>query len=131
MVAQTQKPRLQTQLREEIGPKLMQEFGLKNPHQVPTLSKIVVNVAVGRHLENQKLKPDFRDTVISTLSVISGQKPIMVKARQSVANFKVREGAPSAFMVTMPESAKSPVEHRTSSTSTRSRHVDSSRSLKR
>ena len=88
-------------LREQIAPKLMQEFGLKNPHQVPTLSKIVVNVGVGRHLENQKLKPDFRDTILSTLSTISGQRPVMVKARQSVANFKVREGAPSAFMVTM------------------------------
>ena len=101
MVAQTQQPRLQTMLREQISPKLMQEFGLKNPHQVPTLSKIVVNVGVGRHLENQKLKPDFRDTILSTLSTISGQRPVMVKARQSVANFKVREGAPSAFMVTM------------------------------
>ena len=101
MVAQTQQPRLQTMLREQISPKLMQEFGLKNPHQVPTLTKIVVNVGVGRHLENQKLKPDFRDTILSTLSTISGQRPVMVKARQSVANFKVREGAPSAFMVTM------------------------------
>ena len=101
MVAQTQQPRLQTMLREQISPKLMQEFGLKNPHQVPTLTKIVVNVGVGRLLENQKLKPDFRDTILSTLSTISGQRPVMVKARQSVANFKVREGAPSAFMVTM------------------------------
>ena len=101
MVAQTTQPRLQTKLREEITPKLMKEFNLRNPHQVPTIEKIVVNVGVGRHLENQKLKPEFRDTVISTLSTISGQKPVMVKARQSVANFKVREGAPSAFMVTM------------------------------
>ena len=101
MVAQKTQPRLLTQLREEISPKLMKEFGLRNPHQVPSLAKIVVNVGVGRFLENQKLKPEFRDTVISTLSTISGQKPVMIKARQSVANFKVREGAPSAFMVTM------------------------------
>ena len=101
MVAQKTQPRLQAKLRDEVSPKLMQEFGLKNPHQVPTIAKIVVNVGVGRHLENQKLKPDFRDTVISTLTTISGQRPVMVKARQSVANFKVREGAPSAFMVTM------------------------------
>ena len=101
MVAQTQTPRLQAQVRDEIAPKLMQEFGLKNPHQVPNLQKVVINVGVGKHLENQKLKPDFRDTVISTLSTISGQKPVMVKARKSVANFKVREGAPSAFMVTL------------------------------
>ena len=101
MVAQTQTPRLQAQVRDEIAPKLMKEFGLKNPHQVPNLQKVVINVGVGKHLENQKLKPDFRDTVISTLSTISGQKPVMVKARKSVANFKVREGAPSAFMVTL------------------------------
>ena len=101
MVAQTNTPRLQAQLRDSIAPKLMEEFGLKNPHQVPTLEKIVVNVGVGKHLENQKLKPEFRDTVLSTLTTISGQKPVMVKARKSVANFKVREGAPSAFMVTM------------------------------
>lgn len=101
MVAQKTQPRLLAKLNDEVAPKLMEEFGLKNPHQIPSLSKIVVNVAVGRHLENQKLKPDFRDTVISTLTTISGQKPVMIKARQSVANFKVREGAPSAFMVTM------------------------------
>ena len=64
MVAQKTQPRLQAKLRDEVSPKLMQEFGLKNPHQVPTIAKIVVNVGVGRHLENQKLKPDFRDTVI-------------------------------------------------------------------
>jgi large subunit ribosomal protein L5 len=101
MVAQKTQPRLLAKLNDEVAPKLMEEFGLKNPHQIPTLSKIVINVAVGRHLENQKLKPDFRDTVISTLTTISGQKPVMIKARQSVANFKVREGAPSAFMVTL------------------------------
>ncbi len=101
MVAQKTQPRLLAKLNDEVAPKLMEEFGLKNPHQIPTLSKIVVNVAVGRHLENQKLKPDYRDTVISTLTTISGQKPVMIKARQSVANFKVREGAPSAFMVTL------------------------------
>ena len=101
MVAQTQTPRLQAQVRDAVAPKLMEEFGLKNPHQVPALKKVVINVGVGKHLENQKLKPDFRDTVISTLSTISGQKPVMVKARKSVANFKVREGAPSAFMVTL------------------------------
>jgi large subunit ribosomal protein L5 len=79
----------------------MSEFGLKNLHQLPKLSKIIVNVGVGKHLENQKLKPDYRDTVVSTLTTITGQRPVMVKARVSVSNFKVREGAPSAFMVTV------------------------------
>lgn len=101
MVAQKTMPRLQAQCQDEIGTKVMEKFGLTNRMQLPKLSKIVVNVAVGRHLENQKLKPDIRDTVISTLTTISGQKPVMVLARKSVSNFKVREGAPSAFMVTM------------------------------
>lgn len=101
MVAQKTMPRLQAQCQDEIGTKVMEKFGLTNRMQLPKLSKIVINVAVGRHLENQKLKPDIRDTVISTLTTISGQKPVMVLARKSVSNFKVREGAPSAFMVTM------------------------------
>jgi large subunit ribosomal protein L5 len=93
--------RLQKLYRETIVPKVIQEFGLKNVHQAPRLTKVVVNAGVGKFLENQKLKPEIRDTVISTLSIISGQKPIMILARKSVANFKVREGAPSSFMVTM------------------------------
>ena len=61
----------------------------------------MVNVGVGRLLENQKLKQDHAEVITDTLTVISGQKPIMIKAKKSVSNFKVREGAPSAFMVTM------------------------------
>ncbi len=105
MVAPTAKtrvtPRLQQMYREAIVPKVMKEFGLSNPHQVPTLVKVVVNTGVGKQLENQKLKPEIRDTVIGTLATITGQKPIMILARKSVANFKVREGAPSSFMVTL------------------------------
>ena len=105
MVAETettrQTPRLQKIYRETIVPKVMKEFGLDNPHQAPRLMKVVINTGVGKSLENQKLKPEIRDTVISTLSTISGQKPIMILARKSVANFKVREGAPSSFMVTL------------------------------
>jgi len=94
-------PRLQQRYREEIIPAVMQEFKLVNAHQVPTLAKIMVNTGVGKQLENQKLKPEYRDAVIDTYMKITGQKPVMVKARKSVANFKVREGAPSAFMVTL------------------------------
>ena len=101
MVAQITRPRLQQKYTDEIGPKVLEKFGLSNVHQLPKLSKIVVNVGIGKQLENQKLKPEIRDTVISTLSTITGQKPVMVIARKSVSNFKVREGAPSAFMVTL------------------------------
>ena len=65
------------------------------------MAKITVNIGIGRFLDNQKLKPEIKETVISTLTQITGQKPIMILAKKSVANFKVREGAPSAFMVTM------------------------------
>jgi large subunit ribosomal protein L5 len=102
MVATTTSPaRLQALYDETVVPKLMEEFKLANPHQVPKITKIVVNCGIGRQLENQKLKPEIRETVLSTLSTITGQRAVEVKARKSVANFKVREGAPSAFMVTM------------------------------
>src|SRR5687767_8387793 len=84
-------PRLQRNFRETVLAKVVSEFGLKNINQAPRILKVVINTGVGRHLENQKLKPEIRDTVISTLSTISGQKPVMILARKSVANFKVRE----------------------------------------
>ena len=101
MVAEKTKTRLQTRYEDEIASKLMEKFGLQNKLQLPRVSKVVINVGVGRHLENQKLKQDITDTVISTLTQISGQKPILRLAKKSVANFKVREGAPSGYMVTL------------------------------
>ncbi|MBL9148050.1 MAG: 50S ribosomal protein L5 [Phycisphaerae bacterium] len=97
----TTYPRLQQLFNTEVAAKTMKEFGLENPHQLPRLMKIVVNAGIGKFLENQKLKPEIRDSVISTFTTITGQKPIMVLAKKSVANFKVREGAPSAFVVTL------------------------------
>jgi len=79
----------------------MEKFSLRNVHQLPRVVKIVLNSGVGRFLENQKLKPEVRDAVADTLSVITGQRSVMIKARKSVSNFKVRAGAPSAFMVTL------------------------------
>ena len=101
MVAQTETQRLRALFDETIAEKVMTEFKLNNRHQLPRLSKIVVNCGVGRFLENQKLKADIQETVISTLTTITGQRPILIRARRSVANFKVREGAPSAYMVTL------------------------------
>lgn len=98
---QREKQRLQKLFEESIAPKLMKEFGLRNINELPKLEKIVINCGVGRFLENQKLKPEIRETVTQTLATISGQRPVMINARKSVANFKVREGAPSAFMVTL------------------------------
>jgi len=104
MVAETQEKTispLQRKLREEVWPKVTEEFGIKNPMALPRIEKIVVNVGMGHFLENNKLKPEVRDTVLGTLTTISGQKPILIKARKSVSNFKVREGAPASTMVTL------------------------------
>ena len=101
MTATIDKPRLQTLYEDGVKAKVLSEFKLGNENLAPRLTKIIINVGIGRFLENQKLKPEIRDTVVSTLETISGQKPIMLLAKKSVSNFKVREGAPSAFMVTM------------------------------
>ncbi len=100
-VAQNTTPRLKAMYSETVAAKLQKEFNLPNAHQLPKLEKIVVNCGVGRFLENQKLKPEIRDTIYDTLQTITGQRPITVLARKSVSNFKVREGAPSAMMVTL------------------------------
>ena len=101
MTATLEKPRLLAKFDEQVRDAVMKEFNLTNVNAVPKISKVIINVGVGRYLDNQKLKQDIRDTVIATLTKISGQKPIEIKAKKSVSNFKVREGAPSAFMVTM------------------------------
>ena len=99
--AATATSRLQKAYKEQVAPKLMKEFGLTNINQVPVIEKVIVNTGVGKQLENQKLKPEIRDTVIDTYRRITGQKPVMTLAKKSVSNFKVREGAPSGFMVTL------------------------------
>ncbi len=93
--------RLEALYNETVAPKAAEEFGLRNRHEWPRVAKIVINCGIGRFLENQKLKPEIRDTVTGTLTAIAGQKPVMVIAKKSVSNFKVREGAPSGFVVTL------------------------------
>ena len=94
-------PRLQQAYIDQVGPKAMEAFGLKNSHELPKLTKIVINAGIGKFLDNQKLKPEIRDQIIANFRTISGQKPIMLKAKKAVAQFRVREGMPSAFMVTL------------------------------
>ncbi len=101
MVAPADTPRLAELYKETVAPKTAEQFELRNVHQRPRLIKIVVNCGVGRFQENQKLKPEIRDAVTATLTTITGQRPIIVLAKKSVSNFKVREGAPSAFVVTL------------------------------
>lgn len=102
MVAETREaPRLKQQYQDAVRKKAMEQFGITNAHALPQIEKVIVNCGIGRFLENQKLKPEVRDTVIDTLTTVTGQRPVQVLAKKSVSNFKVREGAPSAYMVTL------------------------------
>ncbi len=94
-------PRLRDLYKNEIRSALMSEFGVSNVMAAPKLDKIVINVNMGRHIDGIKLPPNVRSTVIDTLTTISGQKPVVVKAKKSVANFKVREGTETSAMVTL------------------------------
>jgi len=90
-------PRLLERYRSEVHAKLRDEFSFTNPHQVPTLTKIVVNVGVGEATQNQKLL----EKAAEELAAITGQKPIIRRAKKSIANFKVREGQPIGATVTL------------------------------
>jgi large subunit ribosomal protein L5 len=78
-------------------PALMKEFGLDNPMQVPKLEKIVVNVGVGEALDNAKAL----DSAVEDIATITGQRPVVTKARKSIANFKLREGRSIGLKVTL------------------------------
>jgi large subunit ribosomal protein L5 len=95
------EPRLQTRYKSDVRGALGEKFGLKNPMQHPRLEKIVINVNMGRHLENNKLPPNVKQTVLDTIQKVTGQKPVITRAKKSVSNFKVREGAETAAMVTL------------------------------
>lgn len=90
-------PRLLTRYREEVVPVLRREFGYTNPFQVPSLSKVVVNIGLGEALENS----NAIDSSTRDLATITGQKPIVNLARKSVANFKLREGMAVGASVTL------------------------------
>lgn len=90
-------PRLRAYYREKAVPALMQRFGYKNQMQVPRLTKIVVNMGVGEAISNSKLL----DAAVEDMQTITGQKPVVRKAKKSIANFKLREGLPIGCSVTM------------------------------
>lgn len=94
-------PRLKEKFEQEILPKLGEEFGIKNRMAMPRLQMVTINVNVGRHLDGTKVPTNVRDSVIHTLNTISGQKPVVIVAKKSVSNFKVREGYETAFKVTL------------------------------
>ena len=90
-------PRLRGVYHEQIRPKLMQQFSLTNPHQVPTLEKIVVNVGVGEAIK----QPKVLDKVVQELATITGQQPVRKKAKKSIANFGLRQGQEIGAAVTL------------------------------
>ena len=90
-------PRLQTKYKEEIVPKLISEFKYSNPMQVPKITKISVNMGLGEAVQNSKLI----DQGVEELMMITGQKPVITRARKSIANFKLREGQAIGVSVTL------------------------------
>jgi large subunit ribosomal protein L5 len=96
-MATTTIPRLKTKYREEIAGKLQEEFSYENVMQIPGLVKIVVNMGVGDAARDSKLM----DGAVRDLTIITGQKPAITKARKSIAQFKLREGQPIGAHVTL------------------------------
>lgn len=93
--------RMRQRYKDEVSPKLRERFGIKNPMAVPKLEKILLTVGLGKQLEGTKLIAKARQQVIKDLAVITGQQPIMCRAKKSVSNFKVRKGYEVGAMVTL------------------------------
>jgi len=89
--------RLRVRFEQEIKPALMKEFELKNPMAVPRVHKVVINMGVGEATQNAKVL----DPAAHELGQITGQKPVVTRAKKSIAAFKVREGMPIGAMVTL------------------------------
>jgi len=92
-----ERPRLRSKFEKEVAPALLKELELKNTMAVPRLNKIVVNMGMGEATQNSKIL----DPAVNELGQITGQKPIITKAKKSIAAFKVREGQAIGTMVTL------------------------------
>jgi large subunit ribosomal protein L5 len=89
--------RLKETYRQEVLPALMKEFGYRNVMEVPRLEKVVLNIGLGEALQN----PKALDSAASDIAAITGQKPVITRAKRSIANFKIRQGNPIGLMVTV------------------------------
>ena len=89
--------RLKDYYKSEVAPALMKKFEYKSPMQIPKLDKVVINIACGDAKDNSKVI----DSAMTDLAVITGQQPVVCKARKSVANFKIRKGMPIGVKVTL------------------------------
>ncbi|UZQ85523.1 50S ribosomal protein L5 [Thermoclostridium stercorarium] len=90
-------PRLLDKYREEVAPALKEKFNYKNPMQIPKLVKIVINMGVGDVKDN----PKALESAVNELALISGQKPVVTKAKKSISNFKIRQGMNIGCKVTL------------------------------
>jgi large subunit ribosomal protein L5 len=90
-------PRLKEKYEKAVRPKLMQQFGFTNPHQVPTLEKIAINIGMGEAIK----QPKILDTVVDELAIITGQAPVRKKAKKSIANYGLRQGQEIGAAVTL------------------------------
>ena len=97
MVIPRPLPRLQERLRNEIGPQMMQEFSYTSPMQIPKLEKVVLNIGMGEALQNARAM----ESATADLTAISGQKPMVTRAKKSIAQFKIRDGMPIGLSVTL------------------------------
>ena len=96
-MAETAAPRLHAKYKADSVPALMKKFGYTNPMQVPRLKTIVVNMGVGEAVANPKLI----DSAVVEMTAITGQKPVVTKAKKAIATFKLREGMPIGVKVTL------------------------------
>lgn len=94
-------PRMMEQFENDVAPKLREEFGIKNRLALPKLDKIILSVGMGKQLEGTKLNPKAREQVVQDLALITGQRPVIKRARKSVSNFKLRAGYEIGAMVTL------------------------------
>ncbi len=91
------EPRLRKKYKDEIIPQLMKDFSLQNIMQVPKLERVIINMGLGEAVQNAKLI----DSAVEELTAITGRKPIVTRAKKSIASFKLREGMPIGVMVTL------------------------------
>lgn len=91
------QPRLKEFYQKNVAGELLKQYGFKNVHQVPKLTKVVINVGLGEAKENIKVL----DIAQAEISAITGQKPVICRAKQSVSNFKIRQGMPIGVKVTL------------------------------
>jgi len=96
-MAETVEPRLRERYKKDVVPALMKRFGYKNPMQVPRLNTIVINMGLGEAVGNPKLI----EAAVTEVTAITGQKPVVTRAKKSIATFKLREGMPIGVKVTL------------------------------